>query len=114
QARSRPDLGLVLPRDYTVVISRVALVPRAARSPDLGAAFLSFLMSAPGQTILAEKLRLPAVSLEVSEENSARAMQAALGDQLRPVAVSPGLLVYLDQAKRRRIVAKWRDAIAPR
>lgn len=114
QARSRPDLGLVLPRDYTVVISRVALVPRAARSPDLGAAFLSFLMSAPGQTVLAEKLRLPAVSLEVSEENSARAMQAALGDQLRPVSVSPGLLVYLDQAKRRRILSKWADALAPR
>lgn len=113
QARSRPDLGLVLPRDYTVVISRVALVPRAARSPDLGAAFLSFLMSAPGQTILAEKLRLPAVSLEVSEENSARAMQAALGEQLRPVSVSPGLLVYLDQAKRRRLVARWSEAIAP-
>jgi iron(III) transport system substrate-binding protein len=111
QARSRPDLGLVVPRDYAVVISRVALVPRAARSPDLGADFLSFLMSAPGQTILAEKLRLPAVSLEVSEENSARAMQAALGDQLRPVAVSPGLLVYLDQAKRRRFVATWKAAL---
>jgi iron(III) transport system substrate-binding protein len=62
--------------------------------------------------VLAERLRLPAVSLEVSGEGSARAMQAALGDQLRPVAVSPGLLVYLDQAKRRRLVARWRAALA--
>ena len=30
QARVEPDLGLVLLRDFTVVVSRVALVPRAA------------------------------------------------------------------------------------
>jgi iron(III) transport system substrate-binding protein len=30
---------------------------------------------------------------------------------LRPVAVSPGLLVYLDQAKRRRFVATWKEAL---
>jgi iron(III) transport system substrate-binding protein len=113
QARNAPDLGLVLLRDFTVVVSRVALVPRAARSTDLGTAFLAFLMSHAGQTLLSEKLRLPAVSLEVSGANSARAMQAALGDQLRPVAVSPGVLVYLDQAKRRRIYRLWNEALAP-
>ena len=106
-----PDLGLVLLRDFTVVVSRVALVPRAAASPELGRAFLAFLMSREGQTLLSEQLRLPAVSLEVSGENSARAMQAALGDQLRPVRGQPGLLVYLDQAKRRRLIRLWRSAL---
>lgn len=114
QARQRPDLGLVLPRDFTVVVSRVALVPRAARNPDLGEAFLAFLMSREGQEVLARKLRLPAVSLEVSDASSARVMQAALGEQLQPVEVSPGLLVYLDQAKRRRLLAKWEAAIGAR
>ena len=51
-----------------------------------------------------EKLRLPAVSLEVTGAGSGAAMQAALGDQLRPVPVSPGVLVYLDQAKRKRLL----------
>lgn len=111
QARVAPDLGLALLRDFTVVVPRVALVPRAAASPDLGAAFLAFLMSKEGQTLLSEKLRLPAVSLEVSGANSAQAMQAALGDQLRPVSVSPGVLVYLDQAKRRRFFRLWRAAL---
>ena len=63
QAARLPDIGLVLPRDYVVVVSRVALVPRAAASPDLGEAFLGFLMSREGQTVLAERLRLPAGSL---------------------------------------------------
>lgn len=112
QARLAPDLGLVLLRDYTVVISRVALVPRAAATPELGQAFLDFLMSAEGQTLLSEKLRLPAVSLEVSGAGSGAAMQAALGDQLRPVPVSPGVLVYLDQAKRARLLRLWARALA--
>ncbi len=111
QARQKPDLGLLLLRDYTVVVSRVAIVPRAAASPDLGSDFLAFLMSAEGQTLLSEKLRLPSVSLEVSGENSGAAMQAALGDQLRPVPVSPGVLVYLDQAKRQRLLRLWRQAL---
>lgn len=113
-ARHHPNVGLVLPRDFTVVVSRVGLVPRAAARPDLGTRFLGFFMSRAGQTILAEKLRLPAVSLEVAGENSARSMQAALGAQLRPVAVSPGLLVYLDQAKRARLIERWRAATGDR
>lgn len=112
QARLQPDLGLVLLRDYTVVISRVGLVPRAAASPDLGQAFLDFLMSSEGQTLLSDKLRLPAVSLEVSGAGSGAAMQAALGDQLRPVPVSPGVLVYLDQAKRARLLRLWAQALS--
>jgi iron(III) transport system substrate-binding protein len=111
-ARTAPDLGFVLLRDFTVVVSRVALVPRAAASPDLGADFLAFLMSREGQTLLSEKLLLPAVSLEVSGENSAQAMLAAMGDQLRPVSVSPGVLVYLDQAKRRRLIRQWQAVLA--
>jgi iron(III) transport system substrate-binding protein len=111
QARLVPDIGLVLLRDYTVVVSRVALVPRAAASPDLGRAFLTFLMSTEGQTLLSEKLRLPSVSLEVSGDGSRAAMQAALGDQLRPIPVSPGVLVYLDQSKRQRLLRLWREAL---
>ena len=112
QARLAPDIGFVLLRDYTVIVSRVAMVPRAAASPDLGRAFLAFLMSAEGQTLLSEKLRLPSVSLEVSGAGSGAAMQAALGDQLRPIPVSPGVLVYLDQAKRQRLLRLWREALA--
>jgi iron(III) transport system substrate-binding protein len=111
QALSLPNIGLVLPLDYVVVVSRVALVPRAAASPDLGEAFLAFLMSREGQTILAERLRLPAISLEVRGKDSAAAMQDALGARLRPVEVSPGLLAYLDAASRAQVLAEWNAAL---
>lgn len=113
RARENPDLGVLLLSDFTVVTSRVGLVPRAAADPALGTAFLAFLMGREGQTIMADRLRLAAVSLEVSGEYSARAMEAALGDQLRPVPVSPGLLVYLDQSNRARLLARWHEALAP-
>ncbi len=111
QAAALPDLGLALPRDFVVVVSRVALIPAASASPDLGEAFLDWLMSVEGQTLLAERLRLPAVSLQVSGPDSAGAMQAALGDRLRPVPVSPGLLAYLDSARRARVLDRWQKAV---
>ena len=35
-AARNPDLGIVLPRDFTIVTSRIGLVPKAAANPDLG------------------------------------------------------------------------------
>lgn len=110
-ARRSPDLGIVLPRDYTIVTSRIGLVPRAAANPDLGRLLLDFLMSATGQTIMAGQLQIGALNPEVTGDNTANAMQAALGSQLRPVPVSPGLMVYLDQVKRARLIEKWNDAL---
>ncbi|MDP9632050.1 UNVERIFIED_ORG: hypothetical protein J2W85_004133 [Ensifer adhaerens] len=38
-------------------------------------------------------------------------MQEMLGAQLRPVPVSPGLIVYLDQVKRSRLMARWNKVL---
>jgi iron(III) transport system substrate-binding protein len=112
QAQLAPELGVVLLRDYTVVASRVAMVPRAATSPELGRAFLGFLMSEAGQTLLSDRLRLPSVSMGEPGATVGLGIQAALGTQLRPIPVSPGVLVYLDQAKRQRLLRLWRQALA--
>lgn len=110
-ASNHPDVGIVLPKDYTVVMSRIGLVPQAARSPDLGRRFLEFFMSKEGQTILAQELEIPAVSPDVAEGNTATTMRDMLGGQLKPVPVSPGLMVYLDQVKRARLIARWNDEL---
>lgn len=112
QARLFPDLGIVLLKDYTVVVSRVALVPRAARSPDLGSAFAAFLMSGEGQAMLSEKLRLPALGLDVSGAAGSGGMRGAQGSEFRPVPVSPGLLSYIDQSRRRLLLRKWSKALS--
>lgn len=111
-ARRRPTVGMVLPRDFTVVVSRVALVPSAAASPDLGAEFLAFLMSPAGQELLSRELRLPAVSLEVSgrKDDGDGGPMDIDAMRLTPVPVSPGLLAYLDQATRKRLIDRWQQA----
>lgn len=112
-ARRDPNVGMVLPRDFTVVVSRVALVPRAAASSDLGAAFLAFLMSPEGQVQLSQSLRLPAVSLEVAgQSNPAGGLGDLSGLRLKPVPVGPGLLAYLDQSTRARLIERWQRTLA--
>jgi len=110
-AARNPNLGIILPADYTIVTSRIGLVPTAAANPDLGRAFLEFFMSAEGQTIMAEQLQIAALNPAVSGTNTANSMQQALGNQLRPTPVSPGLMVYLDQVKRARLIRRWNDAL---
>lgn len=110
-AGSAPDLGIILPEDYTVVMSRIAMVPRAARAPALGTRFLKFLLSAQGQTVLANQSRLNALNPAVSGPNTASALRAELGARLRPIRLGPGLLVYLDQAKRARLIKRWNRAL---
>lgn len=110
-AARNPDLGIILPKDYTTVTSRIGLVPKAAANPDLGRRYLEFFMSAEGQTIMARQLQIAALNPEVTGENTANAMREALGNQLRPVPVSPGLMVYLDQVKRARTIARWNEAL---
>jgi len=106
-----PDLGIILPRDYTVVMSRIALVPEAAASPDLGRRLLAFLMSVEGQTIMARDVKLPVLHPQVVGDNTAGAIRRRLGAQLRPISISPGLVVYLDQVKRARFIARWNEAL---
>ncbi|CAD7049103.1 iron ABC transporter [Pseudorhizobium halotolerans] len=110
-ASRHPDVGIVLPKDYTVVMSRIGLVPQAAAAPELGRRYLSFFMSRQGQTIMARELQIPAVSPEVSGDNTATTMREMLGGQLKPVPVSLGLMVYLDQVKRARLISRWNEVL---
>jgi iron(III) transport system substrate-binding protein len=110
-ASRHPDVGIVLPKDYTVVMSRIGLVPQAAASPELGRRYLAFFMSKEGQTIMARELQIAAVSPEVAGDNTANTMRALLGAQLKPVPVSPGLMVYLDQVKRARLISRWNQVL---
>jgi iron(III) transport system substrate-binding protein len=69
-------------------------------------------MSAEGQRLLADRLRLSVVSPAVTGPASMAALVASDGGWLRPVPVGPGLLAYLDQASRAAILADWTRALA--
>lgn len=113
-AARNPDLGIVLPTDYTIIMSRIALVPTAAQAPDLATRFLDFMMSPQGQNVMAAQARLPALHPQLTGTNTADALRAEAGDKLRPIAVSPALLVYLDQVRRARLIDRWNDTLSQR
>ena len=114
RAERDPSIGIILPSDFTVVMSRIALIPRYARSTNKGKLFLDYVLSARGQRVLAEKAGLNAVHPTVMGDRTATKMHEVAGPSLRPIKVGPGLLVYLDQFKRSKILANWENALTGR
>ena len=106
RAKSEPALGVVLPSDYTIVVSRIALIPAAARHPNAARLFLDHLLSRDGQQQLAARSLTPV-------RPDARA-GTELSGALRPIPVGPELMTYLDQIKRDRFLKQWRRAIEGR
>jgi hypothetical protein len=49
RAKTDPDLGIVFPRDYTLLLSRVVRIPQSARQPLLAGRFVDSLLSRDGQ-----------------------------------------------------------------
>ena len=114
RAAQNPDLGIALLQDYTIVMSRIALIPKASANPQGGARFLSFILSADGQKVLAEEMHMSALSSAVTGPNTAAALRRQIGAGLRPIRIGPGLLVYLDRIKRRKLLHSWNRALGGR
>jgi iron(III) transport system substrate-binding protein len=113
-ARSLHDtaLGVVIPSDYAIVMTRIAFVPTAARHPNLGKAFLDLLLSVRGQKLLARQY-LGSVRADVSQ-TSVMAEQMGDGDRAKPIHIGPELLAYQDQARRASFIRQWRHAAQSR
>ncbi|GGE78219.1 ABC transporter substrate-binding protein [Sphingomonas prati] len=104
RAKRDPRIGVVLPRDYTIVTSRIAFIAADARAPAAAKLFLDFLLSRRGQSLLAERSLWP-----VRTDVPARRMPAA---QARPIRVGPQLLVYLDRITRQRFLRDWQAILS--
>lgn len=112
-ARSKkdPNLGIVLPRDYTLLLSRVAFVSKQAKNPNAAKLFLDYLLSRRGQTIVANKAELYSLRTDVEGEATARHVGGLLGDKIRPIPIGPDLLANLDQTKRLAFLKAWQAAM---
>lgn len=106
-------LAIVYPRDYTLVVTRTAVLPASAPNPDAAHRFLEYLVSIEGQRTLANEGGLPAIRNEASVQQTRGGITNAVVGPLRPVVLGPGLLVYLDQLKKRRFMNVWNGAIEP-
>ncbi len=111
RAKKDPAIGIVLPKDYTLVISRVMFIAKNAKNPNAAKLWLDFVLSTKGQEIIANKADLYAIRPDVEGETTASGLKKQLGDALRPVPIGTGLLTYLDQAKRLDFLKQWNGAV---
>ena len=109
-----PNLGVILPDDFIVVYSRIAIIPRDAQNPDLGARFLDFMLSIKGQSVLQSEGNFNPVRADVPQSPFSSLIFDRYGERVRSFPVGPGLLVYLDQAKRQRFIRRWQDSLLNR
>jgi iron(III) transport system substrate-binding protein len=111
RSKKDPNIGIVLPKDYTLIASRVAFISDKAKNPNAGKLFLDYLLSKRGQTIIANDAELYAVRDDVEGEATAKTVKAALGDKVRPIPVGPELNANLDTVKRLRFLKAWQAAM---
>jgi ABC-type Fe3+ transport system substrate-binding protein len=108
-ARAAQDrrIGIVAPTDYTLILSRAALIPKRARNPQLARRFIDFALSDEGRRLLAES------GLIVSFDEAGGGALAGSGDlpTLRPIPLSPALLIGLDKQTQENFLALWRSSL---
>ncbi|WP_417806895.1 ABC transporter substrate-binding protein [Thioclava sp.] len=100
-ARRDPNVGVIWPQDYTLMLSRGYMIPKSAEHSEPAQRLLDFLLSARGQ----EDLRTAGLLVSGEPEDSATPASA-----LHTIAISPVLLVALDRQKRAQFIARWRAA----
>jgi iron(III) transport system substrate-binding protein len=108
--RKDPSIAIVYPKDYTLVMSRIALIAKTAPHPNAARVFLDYLLSQRGQEMIA-KAELFAVRPGVQGDATADALTKSVGSALKPIEVGPGLLEYLEPKKRLDFLQKWQHAL---
>jgi len=110
RAKTDPSLGVVLPKDYTLIMSRVQFINKSAKHPNAAKLWIDYMLSQRGQTIIANESKLYAIRTDVSGETTAAALIKEVGaNNIRPLQVGPQVTEYLEPTKRMAFLKRWKD-----
>ena len=112
-SRSRKDLpgmGVVIPQDYTVVLSRVMFISKHAKHPNAAKLWSDYMLSARGQKVLGDALELFAIRDDVDAQYTAAKLNQELGGRAKPIPLNMDITEYLEPQKSQEFVARWRAA----
>lgn len=113
-AERNPQLAIVLPEDYMLVMTRIALLPKRSGNPTGAERFIDFLLSLQGQQLIATEAQLYSIHPQVKGHATASGLRAMAKGSLRPIRVTPSLMVNLDQFKRQKFFRQWERALGGR
>jgi two-component system sensor histidine kinase TctE len=111
EAMAGAPVEVVLPEDYTLVLSRVATIPKAAAHPGPAKRFLDYLLSDRGQGVVGGPSHLQAIVPPDAGSVEAAWPLADAHGPIHPVTLGPPLLVFLDPLKKERFLASWSSTI---
>ncbi|MGB3288161.1 MAG: extracellular solute-binding protein [Burkholderiaceae bacterium] len=100
-------LGIVIPDDYLLVLSRAALIMRHTAHPELAGVFIDWLLSPAGQSVVDKQAALGAIMTKHSAKGYPADPSALSPSMVQPIALNPALLVGLDQQRYNRFLQNW-------
>jgi iron(III) transport system substrate-binding protein len=107
-----PSLGVVLPRDYTLVLSRVMFISKHATHPNAAKLWADYVLSQRGQKILGDAIELAAVRDDVDAKYTAAKLDERIGSAALPIPIDPKIAAALDPQRHTEVIANWKSALA--
>lgn len=112
RAKKDPNIGVVIPKDYTVVFSRVQFISKSTKHPNAAKLWTDYLLSKRGQTVIANESKLYSLRGDVTGEATSTELMKEIGNGIKPIHVEPALAEYLDQGKRLAFIKQWKDVVS--
>ncbi|MEC5163259.1 MULTISPECIES: ABC transporter substrate-binding protein [unclassified Janthinobacterium] len=110
RAKTDPSIGVVLPKDYTLILSRVQFINKAAKNPNGAKLWLDYILSKRGQSVIADHSKLFAIRADVTGETTSAELIKLIGAaNVKPVPVHPIILQFLGPAKRMAFLKQWKE-----
>ncbi|QIB36163.1 ABC transporter substrate-binding protein [Ancylobacter pratisalsi] len=109
RVRRGEPIGIVMPADYTLVLSRGAMVPAHAANAGLAARFLDYLLSERGQAVGQEQSFF--FGLDGAAPPYIEGPDVVTSGIARPIVVGPTLLAVQDAARRKRFLEDWSQSV---
>jgi len=110
RAKNDPSLGVVLPKDYTLIMSRVQFINKSAKHPNAAKLWMDYILSKRGQTVIANESKLFAIRADVTGETTSAELVKQVGEKnLKPLVVGPAVMEYLAPAKRMAFLKQWKE-----
>ncbi len=111
RAKTDPSIGVALPKDYTLIMSRVQYINKAAKNVNAAKLWTDYLLSQRGQTQIANGAKLFAIRADVTGETTSSDLVKLIGAaNVKTIPVHPVILQYLEPAKRLAFLKKWKES----
>ena len=99
-AADEPDVGIIYPEDYTLLLSRAFMIPKGAAQGRIAARLLDFLLTAEAQALL----RQTGLVTDLDPAETGLAVSAR-----RTIPLSPAILVARDANRQQLLFRFWSD-----